>query len=150
MKKLTTMSKFIFLTAITISSAAVSATEVENHMNHDMHQTETRDVTIYDKNSGQTHQSHLKAGNEVQSEYATAYIKANTDMHKGMLVQDTGNADVYFVKSMLAHHIGAVDMAKIQLQYGKDEKMIQLAKSIIAAQELEIKEMQDWLKQNDK
>jgi uncharacterized protein (DUF305 family) len=36
-------------------------------------------------------------------------------------------------------------MAKIQLKYGKDAEMRQLAEDIIKAQEQEIKQMQSWL-----
>ncbi|WGE42786.1 DUF305 domain-containing protein [Actinobacillus equuli subsp. haemolyticus] len=57
------------------------------------------------------------------------------------------NPDVAFAKGMILHHQGAVEMAKVQLQFGKDEKMKKLAQDIIKAQEPEIKLMQDWLKQ---
>jgi uncharacterized protein (DUF305 family) len=56
----------------------------------------------------------------------------------------TGDADQDFVAMMLPHHAGAVDMAKAELQYGKDPQMRDLARNIIAAQDKEIAEMQDW------
>ncbi len=56
----------------------------------------------------------------------------------------TGNADQDFVAGMLPHHAGAVDMAKIELQYGKDPEMLQLARAIISAQQKEIAQMQAW------
>ena len=55
--------------------------------------------------------------------------------------------DVAFAKAMIPHHKGAVNMAKVQLEYGKDKAMQDLAKQIINAQEPEIKLMEDWLKQ---
>lgn len=50
-----------------------------------------------------------------------------------------------FARSMLPHHIGAVDMAKIQLKYGKNEEMRQLAQQVINAQQPEIEQMQNWI-----
>jgi uncharacterized protein (DUF305 family) len=67
-------------------------------------------------------------------------------MHQGMMIKDSGNADVDFVKSMIPHHQGAIDMAKVELQYGKDPAMKKLAQDIVDAQQAEIGTMQDWLK----
>ena len=58
----------------------------------------------------------------------------------------TGDADRDFVAEMIPHHTGAIDMAKIELQYGKDLKLVALAKSIIAAQDNEIAERAAWQK----
>lgn len=70
-------------------------------------------------------------------------------MMKNMSVKMSGNADVDFIKMMLAHHKGAVDMAEVELQYGKDPEARKLAETIISAQQKEITEMQDWLKKHD-
>lgn len=64
------------------------------------------------------------------------------DMMKGMMSNDP---DVAFAAGMLPHHIGAVEMARVELKYGKDPQMRQLAKNIIASQDKEIKEMKAWL-----
>lgn len=77
-----------------------------------------------------------------------AYAAANTKMHQAMMFAYTGDADVDFAKGMIAHHQGAIDMAKIALQYGKDEKIRKLAGDIIKAQEGEIAMMTDFLKVN--
>jgi uncharacterized protein (DUF305 family) len=60
-------------------------------------------------------------------------------------VQYTGNADRDFVAHMVPHHEGAVEMAKVELKYGKDAKLRELAKDIVAAQEKEIAFMKQWL-----
>ncbi len=80
-----------------------------------------------------------------QGPSSMAFARANAAMHAGMDIAFTGNADVDFVKGMIAHHQGAIDMAKIQLQYGKDEKIRALSQDIIKAQEGEIAMMKEWL-----
>lgn len=53
--------------------------------------------------------------------------------------------DIAFVKGMIPHHQGAIDMANTELKVGKDKTMIDLAKQIKSAQDPEIKQMQAWL-----
>jgi uncharacterized protein (DUF305 family) len=65
------------------------------------------------------------------------------DMHHGMMSDDP---DVAFAAGMLPHHEGAVEMAKIELKYGKDPEMLELARKIVAAQAAEIAQMKAWLK----
>jgi uncharacterized protein (DUF305 family) len=88
------------------------------------------------------------AGNEPAS--TKAYKAANDRMHTGMAIAYSGNADVDFVKGMLPHHQGAVDMAKIALEHGKDPKVRKLAREIIKAQNTEITFMKAWLAKNAK
>lgn len=77
---------------------------------------------------------------------STAGLRAaNAKMHKDMDIAYSGDADVDFVRGMIAHHQGAIDMAKVELAYGKDPQVRKLAEDIIAAQEKEISEMRAWL-----
>lgn len=77
---------------------------------------------------------------------ATAgYKAANARMHTDMDIQYSGDADIDFVRGMVPHHQGAVDMAQIVLQYGADAEVKAFAESIIAAQEEEIAWMEAWL-----
>lgn len=78
-----------------------------------------------------------------------ALSRANMDMHAEMMnLPMTGNADVDFMRNMIAHHRGAVAMAQAVLDHGKDPEVRQMAEKIISAQQAEMKEMQDWLTQN--
>lgn len=76
---------------------------------------------------------------------STTAFKAATDaMHKNMAIDYTGNADQDFVAGMISHHQGAIDMAKVELQYGKDPAVKKLARGIIEAQTREIAQMRRW------
>jgi uncharacterized protein (DUF305 family) len=78
-----------------------------------------------------------------------AYATGMNDMHGEMTLGITDpNPDMAFARGMLPHHRGAVDMAEVQLEYGKDPEMLQLAQEIIAAQQPEIEQMQNWIKAN--
>jgi uncharacterized protein (DUF305 family) len=85
-----------------------------------------------------------------QSVGSLAMNAVNERMHREMAIEFTGNTDVDFVRGMIAHHQGAVDMAKIELAFGKDAKIRQLAEAIVKAQEGEIAMMKAWLAENAK
>lgn len=74
------------------------------------------------------------------------YRQANETMHRNMDIAFSGNSDVDFVRSMIPHHQGAIDMAKVALQHAKDEQIRKWATDVIREQEREIAEMQTWLK----
>ncbi|WP_457334145.1 CopM family metallochaperone [Rhizobacter sp. P5_C2] len=59
----------------------------------------------------------------------------------------TGDADVDFLAMMIPHHAGAVDMARLVLQHGRDPATRQLAEEIIAGQTVEIDGMTRRLEQ---
>ena len=80
-----------------------------------------------------------------QSPATAGYEAAMKKMHKDMAIKYTGNADVDFVRGMIPHHQGAIDMAKVVIANGKDPEIRKLAEGVVTAQEAEIKEMRDWL-----
>ncbi len=73
-----------------------------------------------------------------------AYEAASAKMHEAMAIAYTGDADADFVAAMIPHHRGAVDMARVVLEYGKDPEIRRLAEAIVAAQESEIRAMVNW------
>ena len=75
--------------------------------------------------------------------FARALAAGMDKMHKDMMgPSPTGNADVDFLATMIPHHEGAVEMARLVLIHGKDPLVRRLAEEIIAGQRAEIAAMQ--------
>ncbi|KHJ53450.1 hypothetical protein LA66_18850 [Aureimonas altamirensis] len=121
--------KRFFLAAVFAAMAAggASAQDSGSHAGHDMSVTTSATTA---------------------SPAAEAYMDAMDRMH-GPMMEGVANADpdVAFVLGMIPHHQGAIDMATIVLEYGKDDFTRGLAQEVIAAQEKEIAGMRAWLKQ---
>ncbi|MFC4172445.1 DUF305 domain-containing protein [Microvirga sp. GCM10011540] len=82
-----------------------------------------------------------------QSDATKAYAAAVDKMHAPMAQAiQSPDPDTAFVKGMIPHHQSAIDMAKVVLQYGKDEQAKKWANDVIREQEREIAEMRAWLK----
>ncbi|MBM6596278.1 CopM family metallochaperone [Microvirga pudoricolor] len=89
-----------------------------------------------------------QAANEAGDQARTAFEAANTRMHRDMAIAYSGNPDLDFARSMIPHHQGALDMARIELQHGKDPALRKLAQEVVAAQEKEIAFLRGWLKKH--
>jgi len=66
---------------------------------------------------------------------------AMTKMMNDMAAKPTGDVDRDFVAMMIPHHRGAIDMAVIELRYGKNEQLRRIAQEIIVDQMQEIAAM---------
>lgn len=85
-----------------------------------------------------------------ESEASKAYNDAMMKMHQKMAIKPSGNADVDFATGMIPHHEGAIDMARVELKFGKDPELRKLAEEIVKAQDSEIALMKSWLEKNAK
>jgi uncharacterized protein (DUF305 family) len=78
--------------------------------------------------------------------FASQMTQAMERMDAGMMAaKPTGDPDRDFAAMMIPHHQGAVDMAKVQLIYGRDPVLRRLAQAIIVEQQQEIELMQRFL-----
>lgn len=86
------------------------------------------------------HKGHAMMGGA----YSSVFAPINARMHKAMDAPSTGNVDRDFAAGMIAHHEGAVEMAKLELKLGTDPEMRTLAKAIVETQTDEIGRMRVW------
>ena len=77
----------------------------------------------------------------------TALAQSMSAMHSAMHdVFLDGKADADFARMMIPHHQGAIEMAKVELQFGADPLLRRLAQEIIVTQQSEIDVMNLALK----
>lgn len=120
--KLAALSAALFLG---IASAGAALAQ-EGHNGHDM--------------------SGMSMSEGASAPAAKGYTEAMDKMHETMgHIEYSGDADVDFALGMIPHHQAAIEMAKVQLEYGKDPEIRKLSEDIIKAQEGEIKQLKDWL-----
>ena len=60
-----------------------------------------------------------------------AFRKANDLMHKQMNIAYSGDADVDFIRGMIPHHQGAIDMARVGLKSGDNPEAKRMAEKTI-------------------
>lgn len=91
---------------------------------------------------------HLPQDQLTRDPASHAYMDGMRKMNREMRKPMTGDPDQDFARMMLPHHRGAVDMAKVQLKYGKDPELRAMAQKIVDDQTREIGQLQDWLKRH--
>ena len=99
---------------------------------------------------GMSDMDHSTMMTDDVSPAAKGYQTAMAGMMKAMMVAPTGKPDLDFIQGMIPHHQGAIDMARVVLQYGKDPEVKTFAENVVKAQEGEITSMNAWLAKTDK
>ncbi|QCG95634.1 DUF305 domain-containing protein [Azospirillum sp. TSA2s] len=97
---------------------------------------------------GQGMHQGQRAQNMPKDPASRAYMQSMQNMNRDMRKPMTGDADQDFARMMAAHHQGAIDMARVELQYGKDPDLKAMAQKMVDDQTKEVQQLQDWLKQH--
>jgi hypothetical protein len=138
-----------WLLLLLLAAAPVTVAHAQTHEHHDRPAP----------NSSSPHGLHSETSS-APAGLASGSLAAtfHQQMDSVMTVMDRGmqqmggvpptNIDASFAAMMVPHHQGAVDMARLQLLYGKDPALRRLAQSIIAEQQVEIQQMNAWLREH--
>jgi uncharacterized protein (DUF305 family) len=63
---------------------------------------------------------------------------------EGAMLEDARPFDRAFIDAMIPHHQGAIRMARVELERGRDPTLRRLAEAVISAQSKEIDQMNEW------
>lgn len=143
---------FIALLSFALSGTAMAASMKGGHMNeHQNGQMAGNQMADGHMMGGQQmnnggHGMSLSKMPEANREYMQAMDHMHDTMMEGVMDPDP---DAAFVRGMIPHHRGALDMAILELKYGTDPELRELAQDIIDAQEAEIRFMEEWLRKKN-
>lgn len=73
-----------------------------------------------------------------------AFAASEAEMHRKMAAASGQTIDQAYVAKMIAHHEGAVAMAKVALRDSRDPEIRRMAQSVVDTQTREIAEMKAW------
>jgi uncharacterized protein (DUF305 family) len=82
---------------------------------------------------------------EHQAAMMEGMMATSNQMMQGVMADDP---DVAFACGMIPHHQAAINMAQVELEYGDDQKMKDMAQVVIDAQTKEIEELTTWIEEN--
>jgi hypothetical protein len=84
---------------------------------------------------------------EHQAAMMQGMMATSDQMLQGMMAEDP---DIAFACGMIPHHQAAINMAKAELEYGDDDRMKEMAQTIIDAQTKEMEELTSWVEEHAK
>ncbi|QSF55397.1 DUF305 domain-containing protein [Brevundimonas fontaquae] len=73
-----------------------------------------------------------------------AFAASEAEMHRKMAAASGQTIDQAYVAKMIAHHEGAVAMAKVALRDSRDPEIRRMAQAIVDTQTREVAEMKAW------
>ena len=151
MKPATGKPDFDFLTGmLPHHEGAVAMAKVEKQFGKDPELLKLADSIIASQSSEINLMKGWLSSKKLQDEKALPEAKKMSGvgmdkMMNDMMAPPTGKADIDFIKGMIPHHQGAIDMAKVEMQFGTDTDAKALSENIVKAQTGEISFMKDWL-----
>ena len=89
----------------------------------------------------EAHPAAQHAATSNESAFLAENDAAMAKMMNDMAAKPSGDIDRDFVSMMAPHHQGAIDMAVLELRYGKNEQLRRIAQEIIVSQMQEIAAM---------
>lgn len=89
-------------------------------------------------------QPSMEGMGEIHQAYMQGMMATQDEMMQGVMAEDP---DVGFACGMMAHHQAAINMARVELENGGDEKIKSMAQKIIEDQQREIDEFKAWLEE---
>ena len=104
-------------------------------------------ISVSQAQPSHRHEISPPEGTASAESFTSLMIRAMERMHKDMNIAPTGDPDRDFAAVMIPHHQGAIDMAKLELQFGKSPVLRRLAQGIVVEQLQEIEVMQRELRQ---
>ena len=78
------------------------------------------------------------------------YGATEMEMHKKMMMANSGLPSELWTRKMIEHHRGAIAMSRVALDKATDKQTRNMAQMTITAQTREIAKMQAWLKSHGK
>jgi uncharacterized protein (DUF305 family) len=78
------------------------------------------------------------------------YGATEMEMHKKMMMANSGLPSELWTRKMIEHHRGAIAMSRMALETATDKQTLNMAQMTITAQTREIAKMQAWLKNHGK
>jgi uncharacterized protein (DUF305 family) len=96
------------------------------------------------------HAGHGQMGGMMKPTPANPYPPAEMKMHETMMGALGSDATETWVRKMIEHHRGGVEMSQIVLRETRDAKVRAMAEKTVAAQRREIAELEAWLREHRK
>jgi uncharacterized protein (DUF305 family) len=118
--------------ALAIAAQAPANDQQTNQPSHDQQMSQHMAMAQHDMSEGSSalHQSMMKGMQDMQS------------------MNMTGNTDQDFATMMIQHHQQAIEMARAQLDHGKDPEVRRAAQKIISDSQKDIDQLTKWRDQH--
>lgn len=137
LSKMKTTINFFFIVSVMLALSACNGNTPNASTDTDTSSSISADTGSMDTANSRV-QDTMKMQNELMAAMKNSIDKMNA-------VQMSGDFDKDFAAMMIQHHQGAIDMSKIEVAQGTDEKMKAVAQNVITKQTDEQKKLKDMM-----